>query len=578
MKRHSFFIFHFSFFTYIACLLLVCLFGCGESRTSVMNKEEARAVMDDVSRRNLAYEPLTEHDDTMMQHVVTYYNKYGTHNEQMEAYYLLGSVCRDLRDAPRAMEAFLNGISAADTTSADCRYDLLARLYGQKCNILYKQNLHKLAIEADRWVYKYAVLAKDTIYIVATQWGRLGKCFACGDYQTVADESWSVLKESKRMGMFSYSTKHLCTSILANMELGRVEDAQKLLSIYEQHSGCVDMKTHECSFPIYYYAKGRVLAATGQLDSAEYFFRKELETQDWDNRQAAYRGLRMLFEQKGLTDSICKYAPLQCNAVDSSYQEMLSQNLQNLQELYDYNRLQAVNNQKELQLQESRRKSLYIGCILAFVVICGMFLFLYLRSYYRQRIASAELDLERANAGLEERENNLTALREELAKVRDEEERLRLAREVEQAEKETEEQRKVVMEDQKKLDELRQHAKTNSKSLRQQYCSTPLFKSLLNEIRNNKVATGQDYEQIQQVLTEKDAELMQRFYAVLPHSSATELQVFLLLRFGLAKTEIGSLMAHTQAAVTNIVTRLFQKIHGRACSTSAEAYEWLLKI
>ena len=26
--------------------------------------------MDDVSRRNLAYEPLTEHDDTMMQRVV----------------------------------------------------------------------------------------------------------------------------------------------------------------------------------------------------------------------------------------------------------------------------------------------------------------------------------------------------------------------------------------------------------------------------------------------------------------------------------------------------------------------------
>ncbi len=578
MKQHSFFTFHFSFFTYIACLLLVCLFGCGESRQSVMNKEEARAIMDDVSRRNLAYEPLTEHDDTMMQRVVTYYNKYGTRNEQMEAYYLLGSVCRDLHEAPRAMEAFLNGISAADTTSADCRYDLLTRLYGQKCDILYSQSLHKQSAEAERRVYKYAVLAKDTLFMVTAQWETLSKYFAMNDYQTIADECWYVLEESKRLGLYDYGASLLCPSILANMELGRVEDAQKLLSIYEQHSDCVDMKTHESSFPMYYYAKGRVLAATGHLDSAEYFFRKELEAPDWNNRQAAYRGLRMLFEQKGQTDSICKYAPLQCDAVDSSYQEMLSQNLQNLQELYDYNRLQAVNNQKELQLQESRRKSLYIGCILAFVVVSSLFLFLYLRSYYRQRIASAELELERANAGLEERENNLTALREELAKVRDEEERLRLAREVEQAEKETEEQRKVVMEDQKKLDELRQRAKTNSKSLRQQYCSTPLFKSLLNEIRNNKVATGQDYEQIQQVLMEKDAELMQRFYTVLPHPSATELQVFLLLRFGLAKTEIGSLMAHTQAAVTNIVTRLFQKIHGRACSTSAEAYEWLLKI
>ncbi len=50
-----------------------------------MNKVDARAIMDDVSRWSLAYEPLTEHDDTMMQRVVAYYKKHGTSNEVMEA-------------------------------------------------------------------------------------------------------------------------------------------------------------------------------------------------------------------------------------------------------------------------------------------------------------------------------------------------------------------------------------------------------------------------------------------------------------------------------------------------------------
>ena len=54
-------------------------------RPSKMNREEARAVMDDVSRRNLAYEPLTEHDDTMMQRVVAFCAKHGTANDVMEA-------------------------------------------------------------------------------------------------------------------------------------------------------------------------------------------------------------------------------------------------------------------------------------------------------------------------------------------------------------------------------------------------------------------------------------------------------------------------------------------------------------
>ena len=558
-------------------LLLTFCLACVPSRSD-MNGEEARAIMDDVSRRNLAYEPLTERDDTMMRLVVKFYEKHGTSNDRMEAYYLLGSIYRDLHDAPKAVEAFLNGINAADTTSEDCRYGLLARLYAQEYDILYRQNLYEQALEANRLVYKYAVLSNDSLFQTDAQWQRLGICYAYSDYQTIVDECWNLLEESKQLERFSYAASHLCTCVLANMELGRVEDAAKLLSIYEQYSGCVDMATHESSFPIYYYAKGRVLAATSQLDSAEYFYRKELKATDWDNRQAAYRGLRMAFEQKGLTDSVCKYASLQCDAVDSSYQEMLSRNLQNLQELYDNNRLQAENSQKELQLEEGRRKTLYIWCALAFVIVCGLFLFFYLRSWYRQRIAYAELKLERANAELEERENNLQTLRDELARVEDEKERLRLAEEVEQAERETEEQRKVVMNEQEELNELRRRAKMDSKTQRSWYYTTPLFQSLLQKAETNKAATEQDYTQVEEALLEKDACLMQRFHASMPIPSDTERHIFVLLRFGMTKKEASLLIPCSKAAVTNCLTRLFLKVHGRKCSTSAEAYEWLLKI
>ena len=557
---------------------MVFLLGCNPSpQPAAMNKAEARAIMDDVSRRNLTYEPLTEHDDTMMQHVVAYYKEHGTAGELMEAYYLLGSVYRDLHEAPRAMEAFLNGINAADTTSADCRYDLLTRLYGQKCDILYKQSLYKQSAETERMVYKYAAHAKDTLFMVVAQWGRLGGCYAFNDYQTVADECWDVLEECKQLGLYDYGASRLCTSILANMELGRVEDARKLLSIYEQHSGYVDLKTHECSFPIYYYAKGRVLAATGQLDSAEYFYRRELAVApDWNNRQAAYRGLRLVFEQMGQKDSVCKYAPLQCDAVDSAYQEMLSQNLQNLHELYDNNRLQMENNRKELQLQESRRKAQHTRFALAFVVVCSLFLFF----WYKQRLTTAELKLERASAELEEQENNLAALREELANVVDERERLRLAQEVEQAERKTEEQRRIVMKGQEKLDKLqmRRRERTNSMTLRSRYSPTTLFQSLLGKIKTGKIATEQDYELVQEALIKDDAELLTRFSRSYPNPSDVELRAFLLLRLGMTKSEVSLLMSRSPAALTNTVTRLFQKINGQQCATSAQAYEWLLKV
>lgn len=121
---------------------LICLLGCTRQWDSVqMTDYAAREIMDDVAQRNRERETLTERDDTLMQQVVAFYNQRGTSNERMEAYYLLGSVYRDLRDAPKALEAFLNGISVADTLARDCRYDILVRLYGQKNELLCKQKL-----------------------------------------------------------------------------------------------------------------------------------------------------------------------------------------------------------------------------------------------------------------------------------------------------------------------------------------------------------------------------------------------------------------------------------------------------
>ena len=316
----------------------------------------------------------------------------------------------------------------------------------------------------------------------------------------------------------------------------------------------------------------------GKPDSEEYFYRKELAAPDWNNRQAACRGLNEVFEKMGMADSALKYADLQCEAVDSDYQAMISINLQNLNEMYDYSRLQTENNQKELQLQESRRKTLYIWGAFLVLTLCSLFLFLYLRSLYRQRTTFAELRLERATAELEERENNLQSLRDELARVEDEKEKLRLAEEVEQAERDAEEQRKVVMNEQKELNELRRRARMDSKTQRSWYHTMPLFQSLLQKAEANKAATEQDYKLVEEALLEKDACLMQRFHTTMPVPSETERHIFLLLRFGMTKKEASLLIPCSKAAVTNCCTCLFHKVHGQNCSTSAEAYEWLMRL
>lgn len=54
--------------------------------------------------------------DSIMKNVVAYYEKHGTSNERMLAYYMLGCVYRDLYEAPMALENYDKAAEQADTT------------------------------------------------------------------------------------------------------------------------------------------------------------------------------------------------------------------------------------------------------------------------------------------------------------------------------------------------------------------------------------------------------------------------------------------------------------------------------
>ena len=69
--------------------------------------------------------------DTKFQEVVDYYDSWGTDNEKMQAYYLLGCVYRDQKDAPKAMMSYKKAVECADTLSKECDYSTLSKVYGQ---------------------------------------------------------------------------------------------------------------------------------------------------------------------------------------------------------------------------------------------------------------------------------------------------------------------------------------------------------------------------------------------------------------------------------------------------------------
>lgn len=85
--------------------------------------------------------------DSIFQEVVDYYDSKGSDNEKMQAYYLMGCVYRDQKEAPRAMMSYKKAVEYADTLSKDCDYVTLFSIYGQMADIFRSQYLHVKAIE-----------------------------------------------------------------------------------------------------------------------------------------------------------------------------------------------------------------------------------------------------------------------------------------------------------------------------------------------------------------------------------------------------------------------------------------------
>ncbi|MBR5653903.1 MAG: tetratricopeptide repeat protein, partial [Prevotella sp.] len=137
-------------------LFFLLLIGCGEGRTDYM-----RALLHEQDSLNRAYKHLSL--DTIRQ-LTDYFDHHGTNYDRMHAHYLLGSVYRDMGEAPASLAAFQHAIEVADTTAGgDSIYALLAKVHGQMGTILIKQYLPNEAAKEFRLASRYSLMNNDTI-------------------------------------------------------------------------------------------------------------------------------------------------------------------------------------------------------------------------------------------------------------------------------------------------------------------------------------------------------------------------------------------------------------------------------
>ena len=356
----------------LTIIAIVLAFACC---TTEADRSRMRAELDSINQRNRNDQPFTAAD---VQPYVDFFDDHGTPNDRLLAHYLLGRAYHEHGEAPMALQCYQDALDCADTLSTDCDYPQLARVYGQMALLFYRQGLYRQHLQCEKKSIKFAWLGNDTLAALMSyeqeflSYKRLGLI----DSAIIVIEN--VAKQYARYGYNAYSAISLGLAIRPLIDKGKFQKVKDYINIYESYSGRFDsLGNIEVGREIYYKAKGLYYLYSDKLDSAEYYFRKELRNgKDFNNQNAAAKGLVELYQKLHINDSVAKYSLYAYAMSDSLYAQRTTKDVERIQAMYNYTRNQDIAHKESKRAALANRRLLFSLIILLAILLVSSWLYI----------------------------------------------------------------------------------------------------------------------------------------------------------------------------------------------------------
>ncbi|MBO7046102.1 MAG: hypothetical protein J6W38_07090 [Prevotella sp.] len=377
-------------------LMMLCalwlLLGCGADKGERLRQLE---MLEQMNRADSVMK-----NDSLAEDLVAYFDKKGTPNERMRAYYMLGRTYFDLGELPRALETYLQAADCADTTATDCDYKTLSRIHAQSAEIYNLQIQPRSQLKELRLAEYYAKNVSDTLMAIECYAQQADAHSFLQNYDSVIfirEQASKMYMKANKKDRSALTIGGAITSLLRKKEINK---AKQYIDYYEKYSGTVDsLGNVKNGRKIHYYIKGEYYLAAGKIDSAEYMFRRLLSEGLTLNHQiAGNKGLQEVYERRGISDSIAKYAKLGYELNDSAYLLSEMQNIQKFQASYNYNHNKNLAEQKKL---EAKILLLILLFVIVIVIVVG---FLFIKRYLTYKKEALDYRLRNADISLHLRE------------------------------------------------------------------------------------------------------------------------------------------------------------------------------
>ena len=518
---------------------VVLLAGCSGDKAKMLQQ------LEQLEQQNRSGEAML--NDSLAESLVNYFDRHGDANERMRSRYILGRTYYCLDELPRALEMYNEAADCADTTSADCDFAKLSRVYAQKAAVYYDQVQPRSQIDNLRKAEHFARKGNDTLMAI--------ECYVLQSeaYKLLKIQDSVIIVIDKSVHQFNNINRNDRASQIIGGEIsslvkkGRLVDAKHRIDDYELLSGFFDEYgnvTKGCE--VYYYIKGDYYLAVHQLDSAEYMFRKELrDGKDLNNQIAGCKGLQELYEEKKVPDSIAKYAKLSYELNDSAYLLSEMQNIQKFQASYNYNHHKLLAEQSEKKAQQSLNLLIVIIALVSIISILAYFWFKSYQAKRKAEILQYRKDLEK-----------LERLQTELQDICSEEK----LSPWEIFDKKHEEIVTIL----NRVTEYKRKTKQPFANLEERLSKAPVVKRLKEYVNANpyQKASQADFAELRSLLNEE----LPHFYTTLntPHYTLSEIEydVSMLLRVRFSPMDIHKLTGMSPGYVSNMRSRLLLRVYG----------------
>ena len=404
---------------------------------------------------------------------------------------------------------------------------------------------------------KYAWLGKDTLAALASIEQKCTAYRNIGLSDSAINLAENIAKQYIHHGYHNRAAMILGSAVRMLINKGKYDTAKRYVNIYEKESGFFDNRGNILSGKeIYYHVKGLLYMKQNCLDSAEYWFRKELrDGKDFNNQNGGALGLAMLYEELHRPDSAAKYYQYAYAMNDSMYAQKTTETIERMQSMYDYSRHQEQARKAEKQAVRERSIWQWGGCIAAIIILIVLHVLYRIRAERQKALQQYEQSIEK----LKLIEGEIDSARKDILIlsthknaaqeiIEEKENRIRFL--------EAESQRQQ-QESQQKLDEKRLSLAEESLKKQVEYIE------LVSEMNRGTSITDSQKEKLETILRIHFPKTFELITTKRHSLSEDEYLTCMLIRLHIPPTQIGLLIEKTGGSITNIRVRLLKKLFGK---------------